>query len=247
MDCVFCKILKGEMVPKGRRGILIAQKFYDKFLRNRVAREMDDLHTELTIRKKKIAKDPLLQGQVDRMVRQYRRITYQLEPKDVAILTGKLKKIVPNPEDDIDKLVQQFLQVDDQNFLERHQFFFDVIAPMIQLYLFDIGEVITIRAYTKSGYIKSANIKVYGTFQFEGLETSDLAGAFSLMDIMTFRDLYGMMTNEKRQELKSIKAAVGLKDLNADQVEDALFGEDSAIETEQQKVQGQLLCPFLLW
>lgn len=224
------EMVKGEMVPPGRRGLLMSQKFYDDFIRNRLAREFDDLKEELEIKRKKIKKDPLLQNQVARMVRQYRRITFQLEPDEAEIVAAKLKKLMPGAEGNIDELVKQFLGVDDQNFQQRYRFFFDEIAPLIQLYLFDIGDVITIRTYTQSGYVKSVNVKVYGTFRFKGLETSDLAGHHNLIDILTFRDLYGMMTKEKLEELKGIQAAVGLKDIAADDAEDALFGGDSTVE-----------------
>ena len=62
-------------------------------------------------------------------------------------------------------------------------------------------DTITIRAFTRSGYPKSVNLKVYGTFTFRGLEESVLAGSHNLMDLMTFRDLYGVMTDERRAEL----------------------------------------------
>jgi ABC-type lipoprotein release transport system permease subunit len=226
------EMVKGEMIPQGRRGLLVNQKFYDDVIRNRVAREFDDLKEELELKHRKIKKDPLLQNQVARMVRQYRRITFQLEPDEAADISKKLKKLMPEAQGNIDELVQQFLEVDDQNFAARYRFFFDEIAPRIQLYLFDIGDVITIRTYTQSGYVKSVNVKVYGTFRFKGLETSDLAGSHNLIDILTFRDLYGMMTKEKHKELKEIQAQVGLKDIEAADAEEALFGGGRDVEKQ---------------
>ena len=40
-----------------------------------------------------------------------------------------------------------------------------------------MGDTLTITAFTRSGYVQSVNVKVYGTFQFRGLEKSALAGA----------------------------------------------------------------------
>ncbi|MBW1810991.1 MAG: FtsX-like permease family protein [Deltaproteobacteria bacterium] len=224
------EIVNGQMVPQGSRGLLLNQKFYDDIVRNQVARELDDLHEETTLKGKKIRKDPLLQNQVERIARQYRRITFQLEPDQAQLLSARLQKLMPQEKGNIEELVQAFLLVNDDNLNERHKFFFEEIAPLIKLYKFNIGDVITIRAYTRSGYIKSSNVKVYGTFRFKGLESSDLAGAFNLLDMLTFRDLYGMMTAEKLEELKGIKEEVGLTDIGATDAEAALFGADSQVE-----------------
>ena len=57
--------------------------------------------------------------------------------------------------------------------------------------------------------MEAVNVKVYGTFQFKGLEKSGLAGGLSLMDLMSFRDLYGYVTPEKMAETKSLEKAAG--------------------------------------
>jgi ABC-type lipoprotein release transport system permease subunit len=223
------ELASGQMVPPGERGILLNQKFYDDYLRNLVARNLDRLHDEIVDKHKRIDRDPLLRARVARMQRQYRRVTFQLEPDQAASLAAKLQALMPGAQGNVDELVQQFLAVDDGNFVARYDFFFQEIAPMLRLYLFDIGEVITLRAYTRSGTIKSANLKVWGTFRFKGLEKSDLAGGHSLMDMMSYRELYGLMTEDKRQELAGIKAQVGLEDVRRDQAEDALFGDGAEL------------------
>ncbi|TNF37325.1 MAG: ABC transporter permease [Deltaproteobacteria bacterium] len=223
------ELVQGTLVPSGQRGMLVNQHFYDNSLRNRVARMFDRLRKQLHEKGKTLAGDPLLQNTVKRMVRQYRRITFQLEPEEAETLERDLKALLPEVKGNLDALVQAFLDVNDANFDARYAFFQEKIVPHIELYLFDIGDVITIRSYTRSGYPKSVNLKVYGTFTFHGLEESVLAGAHNLMDIMTFRDLYGVMTDEKRAELAEIKAEVGLADVKAENAEDALFGEASDV------------------
>ena len=232
------ELASGEMVPAGEHGILINQKFYDDHLRNTVARYLDIIHREITEKGKSIDKDPLTRGKVQRMARQYRRITFQLEVEQARALAAKLKKFMPGATGSIDELVQKFLTVNDSNLAARREFFFDEVAPMLRLYLFKVGEVITLRAYTRSGTIKSANVKVWGTFKFRGLERSALAGAFSLMDIMTFRDLYGLMTPDKRKELAGIKASIGLEDVGREEAEDALFGGGADVEHTEQSGDG---------
>ena len=223
------ELVHGERVPTGAHGVLINQHFYDEALRNKVARTFDDLRKDLREKGKTIAGDPLVKNVVKQMVRQYRRITFQLEPAQAEALERELQALLPAEHGNLDALVQAFLDVDDQNFDARYAFFQEHIVPHIKLYPFDIGDVITIRAFTRSGYPKSVNIKVYGTFSFRGLEQSALAGAYSLMDMMTFRDLYGMMTDAKRAELAAIKQQVGLADVHAEDAEAELFGAGSDV------------------
>jgi ABC-type lipoprotein release transport system permease subunit len=50
------------------------------------------------------------------------------------------------------------------------------------------------------------------------------------MDLLSFRDLYGMMTEEKRQELAAIQQQVGLKAVRSEDAEAALFGDGAPVE-----------------
>ncbi|MCC7382745.1 MAG: ABC transporter permease [Deltaproteobacteria bacterium] len=232
------EIVKGQVVPPHQRGFLFADKFYEDQVKHKVARDLDKIHRQVTEEGKKIAEDPLLGTLVAQNARQYRRITFQLEPDNAAKLRTELAKMLPeikngDQEPDLDRLMQAFLTVNDHNVKDRYRFFYDVIAPMIELYQVRVGEMMTIRAYTRSGYLKAANVKVYGTFNFRGLEKSDLAAAANLLDIVTFRDLYGLMSDAKRAELAEIKASVGASEIGRQNAEDALFGSGAApIEAE---------------
>jgi ABC-type antimicrobial peptide transport system permease subunit len=78
-------------------------------------------------------------------------------------------------------------------------------------------------------------VKVYGTFSFQGLEKSELAGSTNLTDIQTFRDLYGLMSSERRAELDAIKSTVGVSDVKREDVEAELFGGgDVGVVTERE-------------
>ena len=57
----------------------------------------------------------------------------------------------------------------DANFDARYDFFYNEMAPMLDLYRIKAGDTLTIKAFTKTGYVQCVNIKVYGTFQFKGL------------------------------------------------------------------------------
>jgi len=47
------------------------------------------------------------------------------------------------------------------------------------------------------------------------------------MDLMSFRDLYGYLTADKKEELAKLKEASGVEDVDRASAEDALFGEGS--------------------
>jgi len=71
------------------------------------------------------------------------------------------------------------------------------------------------------------NVKVYGTFEFTGLEKSDLAGSLSLMDLMSFRDLYGYVTPEKMVETTRIEREAGAAAPSREDAESELFSRAS--------------------
>ena len=217
-------IVRGEMVPQGKRGFLLNHKFYEDWVKNKAARELDQLKEEIEINHKTIADDPKLAAKARRVRRVYKQITFQLEPKVATEVVAALKPLFPDEEAALEPLVQALLTVDDANFAERYKVFYEVIAPRIELYKIPIGGTLTARTYTKSGYVKSVNVRVYGTFQFNGLESSDLAGSASLVDMVTFRELYGQVTPEMVKETKAIREEVGIKDVAAASAEDDLFG-----------------------
>jgi hypothetical protein len=88
--------------------------------------------------------------------------------------------------------------------------------------------VITVKAPSKSGYFSSVNVKVYGFLQFRGIEKSGIAGMMSVMDLMSFRDLYGYMTKEKAEEIRRLKETMGAKDVDRESAEAELFGSAQA-------------------
>jgi ABC-type lipoprotein release transport system permease subunit len=92
-----------------------------------------------------------------------------------------------------------------------------------------VGDTITIKAPSKSGYMSSVNVKVYGFVEFRGLEKSALAGIMSLMDLMSWRDLYGYVTVEKAAEIRAIKEGAGARDVRRDEVEAQLFGAGAVV------------------
>ncbi len=217
-------VVDGTAIPKGERGFLFSKRTYEKIVKNKVARELDAIRDEIVDKGKTIADDTLLRERMTRNARQYQRITFQLSEADAVIVADALRQELGGAAGDLDTIVQNYLTMDDSNFERRYKLFYDVIAPRIKLYDVPVGDVITLRAFTKSGFVKSINVKVYGTYEFKGLEKSDLASASNLTDMITFRELYGKMTQAQQAELAAISAEVGVQDVDRDNAEAALFG-----------------------
>src|SRR4029078_2174273 len=85
----------------------------------------------------------------------------------------------------------------------------------------------------RSGYVQSVNVPVYGTFQFQGLEKSTLAGALNLMDLVSFRELYGFMSGEKLAGVQALQKAAGAHDVSRENAEAELFGSKPSDADEQ--------------
>jgi ABC-type antimicrobial peptide transport system permease subunit len=98
------------------------------------------------------------------------------------------------------------------------------------LYSVKIGDVMTIKGFTSSGYPTSVNVKVYGTFRFKSLDKSSLAGAVNVMDLMTYRDLYGYLSADKKAEIEALQAKSGVQEIKRADAEAALFGGDGGEE-----------------
>lgn len=227
------EIVDGEHVPPGKRGMVFSKRFYEQEVKHKVAAMLDMLR-DRRAKGESIDTSRAVYDIVKLLTRQHKRITYQLDPEEAVYVEGKLRELLPAVEGDLTALVEEMLNVNDANFDARYAFFYEHIAPRISLYAFTVGDVMTIRTFTKSGYLSSTNVKVYGTFRFRGLETSDLTGIYNLMDLMSFRDLYGYMTEEKRAEMQALKEQFVTPDLARENIEDALFGGEATLVSEGQ-------------
>lgn len=226
------ELAEGQMIPPGQRGILLSEMVYEKQIKHRVARELDKLHRSVAKVGTTIAGDSVLEDIVRRLPRQYPRIKNQLSARDAEALEEVLREILPNTQGGLTELLQAFLTVNDHNFLTRYQQFYEHIAPRIRLYALPVGDTFTVRTVTKSGYMKSVRIKVWGTYRFKGLEESDLAGAQNLLDLITFRELYGVMSSTTQEELAGIREEVGVAEVGRAEAEDALFGDGGLFADE---------------
>jgi ABC-type lipoprotein release transport system permease subunit len=236
------KVVQGEVLPTGQRGIMLGQKVRETQLKNLVARIFDRLQKRVFKNQIAIKGDAENERDAADLPRQYTQVMSFLDHAEAQDLSTKLEAFGIKGEGDdlIPKVTAQlksFLTVDDANLQQRFDWFYANIAPKIRLYEINPGETITLRSYTRSGYIKSLPLKVYGVFSFAGLEDSDLAGAVNIIDLVSFRELYGQQTEASKKELEDMRAAAGIKDVAQDNAEDALFGAGASKELETRSLE----------
>jgi ABC-type lipoprotein release transport system permease subunit len=221
------KIVDGTAIPPGERGFLFAKYTYEEQVKLKTARRLDKIKIAMENRKVTIASAPELQHFVRENSAQVRELVLQLDAGKTELFRNKLKKELGPTEgasQDVGKLLAAFFAMTDANFARRYRFFYDELAPSLDLYRVRVGDTLTIKAFTKSGYVQSINLKVYGTFSFTGLEQSPQAGELNLMDMVSFRELYGFLTDDKRQEIAALKASSQAKDVTRENAEAELFG-----------------------
>lgn len=232
------ELVDGTYVPKGKRGLMISKYVYEEQFKLKTARRLDKIREGVVEKGQKIKENTDLQDLVKQNTVQTREITLQLDPLGTTQVVALLQKHLGSTEKELPKLLNAFFNTDDANFLARYELFYKDIAPLIQLYRLLPGDTLTIKAYTKSGFVNAVNIPIYGTFQFKGLEKSNLAGALSLMDLMSFRDLYGYVTPDKIAETQALKKAAGSRTVTRENAEADLFGEGADIvgEASQKRI-----------
>lgn len=230
----------GQLIPPGERGFMFNSNYYERFVKHRTARRLDQIKEARELTGAKIALDEDLQRKVEHNRSQVTQITEQLDPAKALEVKAALQAELATDEDDLETLVADFLTVDDDNFDHRYEVFYREIAPRIRLYAYMVGDSVALYGQTKSGYPRAVNVKVWGVFRYEGLEKSGLAGVYNVMDMMSFRDLTGLSDSVSPEEIARLKAASGIEEVDRDRAEDELFGGDSVVEAVDDKPLGNI-------
>ena len=224
------EIVDGQPIPEGKRGLLIPRFFYEEALKLKNARRLDKIKDAREAgRKLSDESDKELQRFVHENVSQTREFVLQLDKLKTEVAVKKLQTELASQETDFAKLLSAFFATTDENFDQRYTFFYKELAPMLSLYRIKVGDTVNLKSFGRSGSAESVNVKLYGTFQFKGLEKSPLAGALALIDLVSFRDLYGYLTPDRAAELKELKAATAAKEVDRESAEAELFGAGSEI------------------
>ena len=223
-------IVEGTRVPPHQRGILLGKWYAEEYLKLKNARRLDKIKDARDSQRRRIARDEELQRWVKENQTQLREIQLQLDPIQAEEAARRLQAALRSTRSALPDLLAELFTTSDENFDERYRIFYRELAPLLQLYTIRVGDTITIKAPSRSGYFNSMNVKVYGFVEFKGLEKSALAGVMSLLDLMTWRDLYGYLTREKAQEIQRIKAEAGMRLVDRQSAEAELFGGGSPLE-----------------
>ena len=218
------RVVEGTAVPKGQRGILIGKLFAEDWLKLRAARLLDRVHDARASRARRIAKDEELQRWLKEARGQTREILLKLDPIEAEEATARLQRALGSQETDLQALLVALFTCDDSSFDRHYAIFYESVAPLLELYSVRVGDLITLRAASKSGYMKSVNVRVWGFVEFRGLEKASAAGWLSILDIVSWRDLYGYLTSEKVAEIRAMKLNVAARAVTRENAEADLFG-----------------------
>ncbi len=236
------EMLKGEPTPAGMRGLMLNSLYYEEFLKQKTARRLDKIRDKRALGASFATDDELIEWRRMNLA-QYKEVTWQLDDLASERVRGALLRALgesaaarpataaSGDQSEVDRLVLALLDTNDDNFDQRYKLFYDVVAPELKLYRVDVGDTLTIRAVSQGGYMSSVNVKVYGVFRFRGMDKSPFSGGVCVMDIVSYRDLYGYVTAEQKQEISTLEVRAGVVEIAADKAEDELFGDDAtAIE-----------------
>ena len=224
------EVVDGTQVPKGQRGFLFNKLTYEETIKHRTARRFDKIRDRLA-EGFTLKRDEDLQQWRKLNKDQMREITYQLDDRTEPMVRQFLQKHLDNSASAIEVLLAQFMDINDDNFGARYTAFYAGIAPHLMLYSVKIGDVMTMKGFTSAGYPTTVNVKVYGTFRFKSLDKSMMAGGMNLIDLMSYRDLYGFLTADRKEELANLQAQSGVKPPSHDRAEADLFADaDDEVE-----------------
>jgi hypothetical protein len=112
------KIIEGEYVPSGTRGVLVGKAFLDRRLKFAVAMHLDTIHNEIE-KGQTIAGTKTLQETLAKAKRASSRLVYMLPPKDLPEVTAKIAAEVGKPAGELGPLLLDFLTLSDV--LRRHR------------------------------------------------------------------------------------------------------------------------------
>jgi ABC-type lipoprotein release transport system permease subunit len=229
------EVIEGERIPTGRRGVLVGKQFAEEWLKLKNARRLDQIKDARDRRGKEIARDEQLQRWVKENRGGTREILLQLDPVQAEEVAADLRAALgaaAGRDEALAPLLARLFDTTDADFEAKYRVFYDVVAPRIRLYKIQVGDTITVKAPSKSGYFSSVNVKVYGFLQFKGIERSGIAGMMSVMDLMSFRDLYGYMTEEKAEEIRRLKKTMAAREVDRESAEQELFGSPAEAPAE---------------
>src|SRR5690606_35392364 len=112
----YFKLVSGEMVPQGGRGLLVNQEQYDFVFKDRMARFFDQTHFELTVKEDDpIAINYEIKGRIKRRQLEVDEWVLDLGARQARDIRNNLLTYL-GKEDKLENLFREFLDVNDDNF-----------------------------------------------------------------------------------------------------------------------------------
>jgi len=220
------KVVDGTTIPRGKRGLLFSKFVFEERIKNKTARRLDKIQEKID-EGETIEECEDCQQWIKRNIKEVSSLLVEMDDgvraKVAPILAKQLGVDADTP---LRELLAQFMTMDDSNFEQRYKAFYEDVAPHLLMYRIDVGDDVVLSAYTRSGYRRTDKVRVYGTYEFSGLERSKLAGGFAITELATFRNLYTYMTDEIREEQAAIRDKYDLPDELSRESTEALFGEE---------------------
>ncbi len=216
------RIVRGTNIPAGERGIVLQRSVYEDTFKLKAARMLDALARGVS-EGLTIASDDKLAALARALPRQKRQLLLLLDGAGRSRALAALRVELAEPTGDLGALLERALSVDDKNLSRRRALFYRVIAPLVPLYRVRIGDDLTLATLGKAGK-RAANLRLYGTYELVGIDTSVLAAPFSLVDLASARELEGTPSARDRQEYAELRARNGARDVTREQAEQLLLG-----------------------
>ena len=196
---------------------MFAKYIYEEQVKLKTARRLDKIKEAIEHRHETIAKDAELQRFVRENSAQVRELLLQLDGRKTRRSSAsKLQKAARRTEADVGKLLARSSRPNDANFDGRYQLLLRASwRRSLELYR------VPHRRHPHDQGLHEERLRAVGQpeglrhLQFQGLEKSPQAGAINLMDLVTFRDLYGYLTGEKQAGDRGAKTAAGAKEVRA--------------------------------
>jgi ABC-type lipoprotein release transport system permease subunit len=220
------KLVEGQLIPPGERGLLLTKLFYDDNLRLKVAQRLELLKSARAAGRT-IASDPELAQWVGQNKAQAWQLRLQIDEAGAREAVARLQRALGTQETDFGELLVALLDTTDANFDEHYRVFHEDLAPRLELYQVRVGEPFTIKSYDQNGLTHSVTLKVYGLVEYQGMERFPLAANLNLVDLVSFRELYGHQTPEQLEEMRRMVAEQKLGMLKQEDVVGALFSSGS--------------------
>ena len=218
------QVVEGAAIPPGQRGVLLGKLYAEEWLKLRAARRLDKIKEARELHGRRIAKDEELQRWVKENTAQTRDILLQLDPVRTREAVRRLQEALGAARPTRPSWWRRSSTPTTRTSTSATGSSTTELAPLLQLYSVKVGDTITIKAPSRSGYVNSVNVTVYGFVEFRGLERSALAGMMSVMDVHSWRDLYGYLTPERAAEIRKLKERAGATSIAREDAEAALFG-----------------------